>query len=123
MSVSRMKKNRILDENKTIPEGEEGNYLDLLDLDDGAEYEKLLSQLSNETIERLKQNSKLKESSDKKKIKGCIVPIRFSEKELIEIDELVTLASNSTGIDVGRSWVIRELIKIGSEAFISRYKK
>lgn len=50
------------------------------------------------------------------------VSVRLTDNEIAQIDAIAKQAQTSTGIATSRSWVIRELLKIGAESLIKRIK-
>lgn len=54
--------------------------------------------------------------------KDQMVTLRMSPEEVTLIDKIAKDASESVGIEVTRSWVFRELLKIGAETLQKRFR-
>jgi hypothetical protein len=77
------------------------------------ERKKLVPVISRDTKE-----TKVKESSSKDQM----VTLRMSPEEVELVDKIAAEASEKVGIDVTRSWVFRELLKIGAETLQKRFR-
>lgn len=103
---------------------DEGRYCVVLTadnrLDDKAEYLVERSMLKSVMPESLKVEPS--KSSQASSIKDQMVTLRLSPEEVELVDTIASDASSKIGIEVTRSWVFRELIKIGAETLQKRFR-
>lgn len=72
-----------------------------------------------------KAPAKVKKSEDEAPTanhKIITLSVRLTEDEISNLDDLCKLVSESTSVEVSRSWVIRELLKIGTPVLTKKYK-
>jgi hypothetical protein len=66
--------------------------------------------------------SKAKSKGIKSSAKDQMVTLRMSPDEVALVDKIASEAESSVGLEVTRSWVIRELLKIGAETLRKRFR-
>jgi hypothetical protein len=69
------------------------------------------------------QNNLRPYSKDKKTNKGNIVPVRFTDEEIVLIDQIADQAVRKLGTEANRSWVLRQLLKEGHNSLLKKFKE
>ena len=57
---------------------------------------------------------------EKRKMKK-VLALRFTDSEYDELDSLIQMVRRSIGIKVSKAWIVKTMMKMGEERFISKY--